>query len=132
MGWSAGVRSFLQCAWAGLWSDCGLDRSSFLPSASTHQHHQVHHPLLLQEGKDVALTQTFYTLETVSHQHPALVLSLTLYDVSIVTFPQITLFYNCQPALKTFRSTTSAFFFLVVLLFGWGLATAVMVYSVAE
>uniref|UniRef100_A0A3B4U1V4 Transmembrane channel-like protein n=1 Tax=Seriola dumerili TaxID=41447 RepID=A0A3B4U1V4_SERDU len=36
---------------------------------------------------------------------------------------KITLFNNCRPALKTFRSTTSTFFFLVVLLFGWGLAT---------
>lgn len=48
-----------------------------------------------------------------------------------VVSPQITLFYNCRPALRTFRSTTSTFFFLVVLLFGWGLATAVMAYSVA-
>lgn len=46
--------------------------------------------------------------------------------------PQITLFYNCRPATKTFRSTTSTFFFLMVLLFGWGLATAVMVYSLAQ
>lgn len=46
--------------------------------------------------------------------------------------PQITLFYNCRPAMKTFRSTTSTFFFLMVLLFGWGLATAVMVYSFSE
>ncbi|XP_018538095.1 transmembrane channel-like protein 7 [Lates calcarifer] len=45
---------------------------------------------------------------------------------------KITLFYNCRPALKTFRSTTSTFFFLVVLLFGWGLATVVMIYSLAE
>ncbi|KAI3361089.1 hypothetical protein L3Q82_013288 [Scortum barcoo] len=44
---------------------------------------------------------------------------------------RITLFYNCRPALKTFRSTTSAFFFLMVLLFGWILATVVMIYSVA-
>ncbi|XP_026227641.1 transmembrane channel-like protein 7 isoform X2 [Anabas testudineus] len=44
---------------------------------------------------------------------------------------KVTLFYNCQPPLKTFRSTTSAFFFLVVLLFGWGLATLVMIYSLA-
>ncbi|XP_028282273.1 transmembrane channel-like protein 7 [Parambassis ranga] len=45
---------------------------------------------------------------------------------------KITLFYNCRPALKTFRSTTSTFFFLVVLLFGWGLALVVMIYSLAE
>lgn len=43
-----------------------------------------------------------------------------------------TLFYNCRPALRTFRSTASTFFFLVVLLIGWCLATAVMIYSVAE
>lgn len=48
-----------------------------------------------------------------------------------LVYPQVTLFYNCRPALRTFRSTTSTFFFLVVLLFGWGLATTVMVYSVA-
>ncbi|KAM9852088.1 transmembrane channel-like protein 7 [Aulostomus maculatus] len=45
---------------------------------------------------------------------------------------KITLFYNCRPALKTFRSTSSTFVFLVVLLFGWGLATVVMIYSMAE
>ncbi|KAM3873219.1 transmembrane channel-like protein 7 [Diretmus argenteus] len=45
---------------------------------------------------------------------------------------KLTLFNNCRPALKTFRSTTSTFFFLVVLLFGWGLAMVVMIYSVAE
>ncbi|CAJ1062391.1 transmembrane channel-like protein 4 [Xyrichtys novacula] len=44
---------------------------------------------------------------------------------------KLTLFQNCRPALKTFRSTASTFFFLVVLLFGGGLATAVMVYSLA-
>lgn len=51
---------------------------------------------------------------------------------TVLLHPQITLFYNCRPALRTFRSTTSTFFFLVVLLFGWGLATAVMVYSLSE
>lgn len=45
--------------------------------------------------------------------------------------PQITLFYNCRPALKTFRSTTSTFFFLVVLLFGWILSLVVMIYGLA-
>ncbi|XP_061572953.1 transmembrane channel-like protein 7 isoform X2 [Cololabis saira] len=44
---------------------------------------------------------------------------------------KITLFYNCRPALKTFRSTTSTFFFLVVLLIGWSLALVVMIYSIA-
>lgn len=53
--------------------------------------------------------------------------------MSLFTFlSQITLFYNCRPASKTFRSTTSTFFFVAVLLIGWALATAVMVYSLAE
>lgn len=43
-----------------------------------------------------------------------------------------TLFNNCRPARKTFRSTSSTFFFLVVLLCGWGMALAVMVYSMSE
>lgn len=58
VGGSAGVCGSFQRAWSSLWSDCGLDRGSFLPSAATHQYHQVHHPLLLQEGGDVALKQT--------------------------------------------------------------------------
>ncbi|XP_054636868.1 transmembrane channel-like protein 7 isoform X2 [Dunckerocampus dactyliophorus] len=45
---------------------------------------------------------------------------------------KITLFHNCRPALRTFRSTTSTFVFLVVLLFGWAMATLVLIYSVAE
>ncbi|XP_061531454.1 LOW QUALITY PROTEIN: transmembrane channel-like protein 7 [Phycodurus eques] len=45
---------------------------------------------------------------------------------------KVTLFYNCRPALKTFRSTTSTFVFLVVLLFGWAMATLFMIYCVAE
>ncbi|XP_077383219.1 transmembrane channel-like protein 7 [Festucalex cinctus] len=45
---------------------------------------------------------------------------------------KVTLFYNCRPALKTFRSTTSTFVFLVVLLFGWAMATLVMIYSVSK
>lgn len=60
-------------------------------------------------------------------------LSLVLFYISTASVPlQITLFNNCRPALKTFRSTTSTFFFLFVLLVGWGLATVVMVYSLAE
>ncbi|XP_028984157.1 transmembrane channel-like protein 7 [Betta splendens] len=43
-----------------------------------------------------------------------------------------TLFHNCRPAQKTFRSTTSSFFFLMVLLFGWSLATLVLIYSLSE
>lgn len=45
---------------------------------------------------------------------------------------QITLFQNCQPATRNFRSTTSNFFFLLVLLFGWMLATMVLLYSVTK
>ncbi|XP_074509580.1 transmembrane channel-like protein 7 [Sebastes fasciatus] len=62
---------------------------------------------------------------------PLLPLINTIKFVLLFYFKKITLFYNCRPALKTFRSTTSTFFFLVVLLFGWGLATVVMVYSLA-
>lgn len=51
--------------------------------------------------------------------------------VMLFYFQKITLFHNCRPALRTFRSTTSNFFFLVVLLIGWGLATAVMIYSLS-
>nr|XP_020473241.1 transmembrane channel-like protein 4 [Monopterus albus] len=63
---------------------------------------------------------------------PLLPLINTIKFVILFYCKKITLFYNCRPALKTFRSTTSAFFFLVVLLFGWILATAVMIYSLAE
>ncbi|XP_061072013.1 transmembrane channel-like protein 7 [Conger conger] len=44
---------------------------------------------------------------------------------------KITLFYNCRPADRTFRSTSSNFFFLLVLLFGWMLACLALIYSVA-
>ncbi|XP_056300964.1 transmembrane channel-like protein 7 isoform X2 [Pseudoliparis swirei] len=63
---------------------------------------------------------------------PLLPLINTINFILLFYFKKITLFSNCRPALKTFRSTTSTFFFLVVLLFGWGLATVVMVYSLAE
>ncbi|KAK2902870.1 hypothetical protein QQF64_010266 [Cirrhinus molitorella] len=45
---------------------------------------------------------------------------------------KITLFQNCQPATRNFRSTTSNFFFLLVLLFGWMLSSMVLLYSVAK
>ncbi|TRY89325.1 hypothetical protein DNTS_023616 [Danionella cerebrum] len=45
---------------------------------------------------------------------------------------KISLFQNCQPATRRFRSTTSNFFFLLVLLFGWMLASVVLLYSVAK
>uniref|UniRef100_A0A8C3AN74 Transmembrane channel-like protein n=2 Tax=Cyclopterus lumpus TaxID=8103 RepID=A0A8C3AN74_CYCLU len=63
---------------------------------------------------------------------PLLPLINTIKFVLLFYIKKITLFSNCRPALKTFRSTTSTFFFLVVLLFGWGLATVVMVYSLAQ
>ncbi|XP_029959598.1 transmembrane channel-like protein 7 [Salarias fasciatus] len=47
-------------------------------------------------------------------------------------FKKINLFNNCRPALRTFRSTTSTVFFLMVLLIGWCLAAAVVIYSIAE
>ncbi|XP_051261441.1 transmembrane channel-like protein 7 [Dicentrarchus labrax] len=63
---------------------------------------------------------------------PLLPLINTVKFIILFYCKRITLFNNCRPALKTFRSTTSTFFFLVVLLFGWSLATVVMVYSLAE
>uniref|UniRef100_A0A3B3UBF6 Transmembrane channel-like protein n=1 Tax=Poecilia latipinna TaxID=48699 RepID=A0A3B3UBF6_9TELE len=63
---------------------------------------------------------------------PLLPLINTVKFVILFYCKKITLFYNCRPALRTFRSTTSAFFFLAVLLFGWILALVVMIYSVAE
>uniref|UniRef100_A0A668VE00 Transmembrane channel-like protein n=1 Tax=Oreochromis aureus TaxID=47969 RepID=A0A668VE00_OREAU len=50
----------------------------------------------------------------------------TLKFVILFYCKKITLFQNCRPALKTFRSTTSTFFFLVVLLFGWVLHTSLI------
>uniref|UniRef100_A0A3P9NPL7 Transmembrane channel-like protein n=1 Tax=Poecilia reticulata TaxID=8081 RepID=A0A3P9NPL7_POERE len=63
---------------------------------------------------------------------PLLPLINTVKFVILFYCKKITLFNNCRPALRTFRSTTSAFFFLAVLLFGWILALVVMIYSVAE
>uniref|UniRef100_A0A667YF49 Transmembrane channel-like protein n=1 Tax=Myripristis murdjan TaxID=586833 RepID=A0A667YF49_9TELE len=59
---------------------------------------------------------------------PLLPLINTVKFVILFYCKKITLFNNCRPALKTFRSTTSTFFFLVVLLFGWGLATSVSLF----
>lgn len=50
---TTGVCHSLQRSSAGLRSDCGLDRDSLLPPASAHQHRQICHPLLLQEGEYV-------------------------------------------------------------------------------
>lgn len=63
---------------------------------------------------------------------PLLPLINTLKFVILFYCKKITLFQNCRPARKTFRSTTSTFFFLVVLLFGWGLALVAMIYSMAK
>ncbi|XP_047455534.1 transmembrane channel-like protein 7 [Mugil cephalus] len=63
---------------------------------------------------------------------PLLPLINTIKFIILFYCKKITLFYNCRPAVKTFRSTTSAIFFLLVLLLGLGLATAVMIYSVSE
>lgn len=43
-----------------------------------------------------------------------------------------TLFQNCRPALKTFRSTTTSLFFSGILLIGLALASLVMIYSVGK
>ncbi|XP_076592767.1 transmembrane channel-like protein 7 [Chaetodon auriga] len=63
---------------------------------------------------------------------PLLPLINTVKFVILFYIKRATLFYNCRPALRTFRSTTSTFFFLAVLLFGWILATVVLVYSISE
>lgn len=63
---------------------------------------------------------------------PLLPLINTIKFVLLFYCKKMTLFYNCRPALKTFRSTTSSFFFSGILLLGLGLATLVMIYSVAE
>ncbi|KAM9724137.1 voltage-gated chloride channel TMC4 [Menidia menidia] len=62
---------------------------------------------------------------------PLLPLINTIKFIIIFYCKKITLFSNCRPALRTFRSTTSTFFFLVVLFFGWILALVVMIYAVA-
>ncbi|KAM4601041.1 transmembrane channel-like protein 7 [Polymixia lowei] len=63
---------------------------------------------------------------------PLLPLINTIKFLILFYCKKITLFNNCRPAMKTFRSTRSTFFFLVVLLFGWGLALVVMIYSLSE
>ncbi|XP_072769171.1 transmembrane channel-like protein 7 [Nerophis lumbriciformis] len=63
---------------------------------------------------------------------PLLPLINTLKLVMVFYCKKITLFYNCRPALKTFRSTTSTFVFLVVLLVGWAMASLVLIYSVSQ
>uniref|UniRef100_A0A3P8SGW7 Transmembrane channel-like protein n=1 Tax=Amphiprion percula TaxID=161767 RepID=A0A3P8SGW7_AMPPE len=63
---------------------------------------------------------------------PLLPLINTIKFIVLFYCKKLTLFQNCRPALKTFRSTTSNFFFLLVLLLGLGIATMVMIYSVAQ
>ncbi|KAM9488424.1 transmembrane channel-like protein 7 isoform 2-T2 [Clarias gariepinus] len=63
---------------------------------------------------------------------PILPLINTIKLIIIFYFKKVTLFQNCRPALRTFRSTTSNFFFLLVLLFGLGISSVVLVYSVAS
>ncbi|KAG7270142.1 hypothetical protein CRUP_027212 [Coryphaenoides rupestris] len=63
---------------------------------------------------------------------PLLPLINTLKFVMVFYCKKVTLFYNCRPATKTFRSTRSTVFFLLVLLVGWGLALVAMIYSVAQ
>ena len=52
VGGPPGVLGSSQRAGPCLRSDSGLDGCSLLPPAAGHQHHEVHHPLLLQEGED--------------------------------------------------------------------------------
>ncbi|XP_052003199.1 transmembrane channel-like protein 7 [Xyrauchen texanus] len=63
---------------------------------------------------------------------PLLPLINTIKFILFFYCKKITLFQNCRPALRTFRSTSSNFFFLLVLLIGWMLASVVLIYSVAK
>lgn len=63
---------------------------------------------------------------------PLLPLINTIKFILFFYCKKVTLFQNCRPALRTFRSTSSNFFFLLVLLFGWMLASMVLIYSVAK
>lgn len=75
-------------------------------------------------GQTVVWTGAFFC--------PLLPLINTLKFIILFYTKKITLFQNCRPALKTFRSTTSSFFFSGILLLGLGLASLVMIYSIAE
>ncbi|KAL2084900.1 hypothetical protein ACEWY4_020418 [Coilia grayii] len=63
---------------------------------------------------------------------PLLPLVNTIKFVIIFYCKKITLFHNCRPAVKVFRSTSSNIVFFLVLLFGWILASTVLIYSMAE
>ncbi|XP_058874407.1 transmembrane channel-like protein 7 [Acipenser ruthenus] len=62
---------------------------------------------------------------------PFLPLINTVKFILLFYFKKLTLFQNCRPASRTFRSSTSNFFFLLVLLLGLGLACVPLGYSVA-
>ncbi|XP_041088287.1 transmembrane channel-like protein 7 [Polyodon spathula] len=62
---------------------------------------------------------------------PLLPLINTVKFILLFYFKKLTLFQNCRPASRTFRSSTSNFFFLLVLLLGLGLACVPLGYSVA-
>ncbi|XP_017321089.1 transmembrane channel-like protein 7 [Ictalurus punctatus] len=63
---------------------------------------------------------------------PILPLINTIKFIIIFYCKKVTLFQNCRPAVRTFRSTSSNFFFFLVLLFGWVLSSVVLIYSVAS
>ncbi|KAJ0000483.1 hypothetical protein NQD34_012325 [Periophthalmus magnuspinnatus] len=75
-------------------------------------------------GQTVVWTGAFFC--------PLLPLINTFKFIILFYTKRITLFSNCRPAVKTFRSTTSSFFFSGILLLGLTLASVVMIYSVAE
>uniref|UniRef100_A0A3B4ACC0 Transmembrane channel-like protein n=1 Tax=Periophthalmus magnuspinnatus TaxID=409849 RepID=A0A3B4ACC0_9GOBI len=74
-------------------------------------------------GQTVVWTGAFFC--------PLLPLINTFKFIILFYTKRITLFSNCRPAVKTFRSTTSSFFFSGILLLGLTLASVVMIYSVA-
>lgn len=63
---------------------------------------------------------------------PMLPLINTLKFIIIFYSKKVTLFQNCRPAVKTFRSTSSNFFFFLVLLFGLAISSVVLIYSVSS
>ncbi|CAL1611012.1 unnamed protein product [Knipowitschia caucasica] len=75
-------------------------------------------------GQTVVWTGAFFC--------PLLPLINTIKFIILFYTKKTTLFTNCRPALRTFRSTTSSFFFSGILLLGLFLASLVMIYSVAE
>ncbi|KAF7708072.1 transmembrane channel-like protein 7 isoform X2 [Silurus meridionalis] len=63
---------------------------------------------------------------------PILPLINTIKFIIIFYCKKVTLFQNCRPAVRTFRSTSSNFFIFLVLVFGWALSSVVLIYSVAS